>query len=107
MNRIGKRILMVTILAGCVGLGTSAMAQDGYWRDVHNDRVDLRHDYRDVHRDQAQINRDRWEMRRDQQLGYYGAANHERREIAAERHDVYRDRRDIRNDQRDLYWNRR
>jgi len=107
MNRIGKRILMVMVLAGCVGLGTSAVAQDGYWRDVRNDRVDLRHDYRDVHRDQAQINHDRWELRRDYREGNYAAAAHERREIAVKEHDIYRDRRDIRNDRRDLYWDRR
>ena len=107
MNRIGKRILMVTVLAGCVGLGTSAVAQEGYWRDVRHDRNDLRRDYRDVGRDQEKINHDRWELRRDYREGNYAAAARERREIAARERDMYRDRRDIRNDRRDLYWDRR
>jgi len=105
MNRMGKRMAALVVLAGSLGLGTSAMAQD--WRDIHHDRVDVRNDYRDIRHDQAQVNHDRWELRRDQRLGYYGAAAHERREIAAERHDLRYDRRDVRNDRRDLYWDRR
>lgn len=106
MNWIGKRVLIGAVLAGTLGLGTSAMAQDGHWRDVQHDRVDVRHDFRDAHRDRVAINHDRRELRRDQRLGFYGAASHERRELAAERHDLRHDRRDIRHDRRDVYRDR-
>ncbi len=106
MNRIAKRILTLTVLAGSLGIGTSAFGQDG-WRDRHNDRVDVRHDYRDMRRDNAKINHDRWELRRDERTGHYRAAAQERREIARERYDLRHDRRDVRNDRRDLYWDRR
>ena len=44
MNGTAKKIFMATLLMGCMGLGTSAMAQN--WRDIHNDRRDLYWDRR-------------------------------------------------------------
>ena len=93
MNRMGKRALIGAILAGTLGLATSAMAQNGYRRDMRNHRIDLRHDFRDVQRDHVNINHDRRELRRDQRQGYYRAAVRERRDFGPATRSPFRSAR--------------
>jgi hypothetical protein len=84
---------MTRMIAGVlllIGLGAGTMfAEDGYWRDR-----------RDIRLDEARIAHDCRELRRDLYYGNYAGARHERRELRREYRDLNRDRRD-------LYWDRR
>ena len=92
------RYKMVASLALFAGF---AMAQDLY-RDIHNDRRDLRHDYARVDRMRNDIARDRVRLNEDIRCGRSWAAAEDARDLARDQRALDAQLRDIRHDRRDL-----
>jgi hypothetical protein len=90
-------------LALAAGMALPAAAQDGSWRDIHNDRRDLRHDYARVDRMRYDIARDRQRLNEDIRCGRGGAAAAQARDLARDQRALDSQLRDIRRDRRDLY----
>ena len=88
------------VLAGAMAVPLAA--QDGYWRDTHNERRDLRHDYARVDRMRADIARDRARMNEDIRCGRSRAAAADAADLARDQRALGAQVRDIHRDQRDL-----
>ena len=106
--RYTKLLAFAAMAAGIVFSAGTARAEDYYrnYRDIHNDRRDLRHDYANVDRLRARIAGDQYRMNEDLRCGHGYAARGDARELSRDQRRLDNQMRDIRHDQRDLYWDR-